>query len=176
MSSCEVYAIGIDGDVHYYDAARNAWGGAMHIWHTLGEKRLGRELSVFQGYDRVWKLFGTPALQPWENVALGFTFDRVWVRRENLPRLADALAEFWLQHHHPAPTIPALVEIIRRAAADEAVRGLCFNQTSVCSNPWRVRLGEDEGRPYNFDRDGHGEGGHWELFEEIDAPAEPPRG
>ena len=44
-------------------------------------------------------------------------------------------------------------------AGDSALRGACWNQTSVCCNPWYVyddSNEDDEGRAYNVEKDTFG--------------------
>lgn len=195
MSRLEIYGIDAAGDACQYDEVSNAWGGAWRIWDALSVRYLGRPFGFGSGDQRVWSLFEDGSgLDFVERTALGFTFDRVWVRRVNLTRLADALAAFDARYPGaPRATLAGVVEVLRQMADDPDLVGVCFNQTSVNSDPWRVpatfeeRRAEvgpeyteqdyandmDRDRPYNFLRDPPELGGKpvWELFEALEDPA-----
>jgi hypothetical protein len=160
MSRIEIYGIATDGTTRDYDEVRNAQACAPHIWAALAHK-LG-SARPYGDADLVWRAVGSPALTDDEAVANLFTWDGTWVRRENLPRLADALDAFWRDHHttvgspdlgEVCPTIPGVVAVLRRAATDASLRGVCFNQTSVNSSPWSVRVPLDETLPTDPARD-----------------------
>lgn len=188
MSCVEVYQVLHNGDVTPYDfEVRNATAGAYHIWSTLCEKYLHVPFSGLQPgtVQALWLLVGSGRMTPGEDWVLAFTFDNTWIRRENLPELIRGLEEFWENHSsfrsggwdclikqvNVHPTIPGLIEVFKRAWGDEILRGLAFNQTSVNSNPWRVKIpysemvvdfpdlvAEDycqdpETRPFNLDKD-----------------------
>lgn len=211
MSRCELYAIHHDGSIHHYGDAKNSWGGAMHIWDTLARKYFQRpfgppisaEDKAF--HEDFWQEFyrAPPRLKPHERIVLGFTYQRVWVKRANLLRLAGALQVFWDHHHKgydrfgaPFPIAPTILEIlahVKNAAQDEALKGLCFNQTSVDSDAWEVPMTYAEALEAGYPRDEYTEEDHaaerprrmfdfskdtevhggvpWELFEVLEAPA-----
>jgi len=170
MSRVEVYSIAENGDLNYCGDARNAFGGAMHIWLTyayqLGivppkiagvehDLALGRLLTG--GMEEVWKRTGE--LSPRDQMVMRGTFDRVLIGRSQLPAYIEALLAF--ANEHPTPTLDELLTVLRLVLADESKRGVGFNQTSVCANPWWVDGDDedDEGRPYNIERDSR----HWWL-------------
>ncbi len=168
MSHVEIYAIRHNGEVCFYDGdVHNACAGALHIWECLSQKHTPKA-NLMNGYK---ELFQLPArqMEEWEHIALDFTRDGTWIKRENLSRVCAALDTFW-EHHHQATskytgekwkvtaTIPGIVSVLRKLAQDTSFRGACFNQTSVNTNPWQVRINDDgeedaEYRPYNFDMD-----------------------
>jgi len=183
MSRCEIYAFDQKGDARMYGEARNAWGGAFAIWQEMS-KAHGLVFNPGAGLSEnnvpLWDRF--KSLPERDDVVLGFTFDRVWVRKEKIGKLADALQSFYdvcIKHLDIAPTIVGIVEVLRKAAVDADVQGVAFNQTSVSSAFWHKyppsphEECEDEdcepcfladnGRPYNLNSDE----GHWELFEPL---------
>lgn len=177
MSYLEIYKIEPDGTVSGYAEARNAWGGAMHIWRTLTEKYLKRDPTeefLTGGFKDTWALFDGDTLSERDKYVLGFTFDGVWVARENCARLAAWLREFYAEHGagQSAPTLLATADALERLAAEDC-RGACFNQTSVNSNPWVVVDPDkepddmDRDRPFVFGRDAALHNGRvpWELFD-----------
>lgn len=197
MSNCEVYRIEKNGDVRHYGDARNAFGGAMHIWQCFSHRYFGVSFGMEPGHNRrVWKLCdaGSP-LSRAERIVLSFTFDRVWIKRECINELVEALESFWQWNHCGLPnpkrnperwpamladesaqpvadTIPQLCALLR-TLANEDILGVCFNQTSVNCGVYTVNTGDDEWRPLNILTDKpHGGGEFWELFDALDAQPE----
>jgi len=175
MSRVVVYKILPDGDAIEHGEARNAMAGALWIWNTLAKER-GLSLDLLR-FEPLWELFCTDRLSRDQSIVLGFTFDGVWIRRENLPRVVAPLRAFWRANvstrvgaSQISPTIPVICDLLESAAALD-IRGVCFNQTSVNANPWWIAPEDDEeGRPFNFDRDTQNSHGTapWELFSKID--------
>jgi hypothetical protein len=172
MSRTEIYAITPDGDIELEAKIGNSYRGAMYVWTTLSVKyglvKPGEEgyLIIRPGLmDRLWKLRDDGRLSWWEKVALISTFDNVVIMRDDMHRLIVALNTWAAQHSEGSQSQQAWT--IRRLLDDPAgFRGICFNQTSVCANPWWVydSSGDDEeGRPFNIDRDT----GWWDLFAEY---------
>jgi hypothetical protein len=182
MSAIEIYGVAKDGDVIWFDEVRNATACALHIWDELGKKYVRPDYMALT-HTEVWKLFGEPSRPRWLRLVLGFTFDRVWVKRENIVPLVEALRQFWQEHSKMHnwrgelvdvhPTIPGVIEVLERASKDEDLIGVCFNHTSVNSNPWLVRVypdgesDEPSDRPHNMLTDKYAPNGQpfWELFE-----------
>jgi hypothetical protein len=175
MSRLEVYAVNRDGDVHHYADCQNSWGGWMHIWHVYGQRMglihgpgdIGR-MMMTDGFGAIWQR--TPELPEGDQWVMRGTFDRVMIRKEDLVMYRVWLCYFCVDA--TTPTLEELILVLDRAIKDDAVCALCFNGTSVSENPWRVydgtnrdEYGDDEGRPYNINRDRH----HWWIH----APDEP---
>lgn len=190
MSRCEIYAFDQKGDAQYYGDAQNAWGGAMAIWMEMS-KAYGLTYSMMSETCPLWERFNSGRigyrLDKRDDIVLGFTFDRVWVRKENIGKLIDALQSFYderISTKDIVPTIVGIVEVLRKAAGDEGIQGVAFNQTSVSDAFWHLYppsphedCGDedcdpcylaDNGRPYNLNTDE----GHWELFEALAKPKE----
>ncbi len=183
MSRLEIFAFNKDGDAFHSGDHKTPWGGSIAIWQKLSESYNG-PFSLGTGTVKIWKMW--KELSDMQDVALGFTFDRCWVKRENIKLLTDALQVFYNLYLEPdgiVDTIPRAIEVLRKAAADESLRGVAFNGTSVSECLWYVRqevseahreecytCAQCEPRPYNLDNDE----GHWELFEELAIPKEMP--
>jgi hypothetical protein len=174
VSSLDIYSIDRRGTVrHGYGRCRNSWGGAMHVWDTLSQKYCGKPFPMSSNSPAVWGLFRTRVLRREENIALGFTFDRVWVRRLHLEELADALQWFHETYqrradgHVVAPTLAEAAAVIQSAAGNRTIRGLCFNMTSVNCGVWSVEpRGASESRMFRFGHDKRlRDGTPWELFD-----------
>lgn len=172
MSRTEIFAVRPeDGDLELEAEIQGSYRGAMHIWTTLavnyGLVNRGEEgyLMIRAGLmDRLWALRDDDRLAWWEKVALISTFDGVVILREDFDRLIEAYGK-WAQHTGDPGSIPEQLHYFRLLKDhDRKFRGICFNQTSVCANPWWVNdeSGEDEeGRPFNIDRDTD----WWSLFD-----------
>lgn len=171
MSRVEIYSIGHDGEVRSFAEVRNATAGALTIWMEMAAKHKV-ECEMFE-FGPLWKQ--TRSFSRPDQIVLAATYDRVWIRRERCSEVAAALRAFWAERGLGAkgivPTIPGIADELDRAAVSD-IRGVCFNQTSVCSDPWVVRHPTDpeERIPFNFDRDTEAmDGGQpWELFDELD--------
>ncbi len=170
MSRLDIYVIEADGEVARFGEAHNAGAGAPHIWKCLAEKYKVRDPFDYMGggpNNELWQLQGTGKLTPQDDAVLAFTFDSIWVRRERIPKLIEVLEAFWSEHPKQwsqfdkkwfdvVPTVQATADVLKLLLVEKPeCRGVCFNQTSVCSNPWWVRSkdDEDEGHPYVFGRD-----------------------
>ena len=177
MSSVSVNKIGADGTVCGFRDVRNAMAGAMWVWTTLNEKYAGPQRDIMAAMLKppCWALAGKGAMSDRDCLVCGFTFDAVWVARENCTALADALDSFYAEHA-PAgdvvPTLRGVAEALREVAADEGVRGACFQQTSVTNDPWEMDDGDDC-RMFTFGADTTDANGNepWELFTEFSSDA-----
>jgi len=188
MSRTEIYAVrSEDGDMELEAEISNSWSGAMHVWTTLAQRHL--DLPGDQSHmimlredlmKKVWALASDPRPEWWEKVVLLSTFDRVIIIRGDFDRLIEAFTRWGDAALGGSMTIQcSTFRLIKEHA--RGFRGICFNQTSVCANPWWVHdeSGEDdEGRPFNIDRDSD----WWSLFDAApelraaaDLPPEPPR-
>jgi hypothetical protein len=191
MSYATVYVIRPNGDVEHYDDAQNALAGASYIWDVY-EKEFGfldaGRHPMLTGEYKCWAKFKDPNAPLEKRIVIGFTFDDVWVRRDRIPQLVDALRLFWRDHSKRwdsfegkwsavVPTIATLADIIERAGKED-IRGVCFQQTSVSDNAWLLPgpTEDDEWRPFNFDRDKLTayDGEPWELFEVLEEVAKEP--
>jgi hypothetical protein len=195
VSALVVYVILANGDVESFDEVRNPHGGAPHIWKLLAEKYKVQDPMAYPHNAKsgeLWQMWNTGKLTQTENTILGFTFDAIWVKREHVQRLIDAIEEWWPKNKtqwstfekkefEVTPTLPSTADILKRfLVREDCLRGVCFNMTSVCSNPWMVRLHcptckrqfEDESRPFNFDKDERDMNGNkpFELFEHEPKP------
>jgi hypothetical protein len=157
----EIYAIGPNAIVNQniYGEPHNAFGGAIHIWTTLGEK-YGTNFSLFNP-DPTWKAIDR--MEERDRWAMGFTFDMVVVRKSELPTLIRHLVSF--AKDYPTPTLDECIDVLRRARNDSNVEAVCFNHTSVSESPWVVYDSDDEcdeGRGFDLNKDK----GAWYLTEE----------
>lgn len=150
VSCTEIYVERKNGDVEHYGDAHNAWGGAMHIWMTLKEHYAISGRDLFGGFEALWSRIQEYA--PMDQWVLASTFDGMIIPVETLGIFLGHLKNFIKAH--PTDTLKEELSILTRALSDTEVVGVCFNQTSVNSNPWYVyNSEEDEGRPYNTQQD-----------------------
>lgn len=182
MSYTGVHKITADGTVESVGDVSNSHGWCMHIWCSLNAKyRVGCWTFAF---EPLWKLFGTKRLSERDSIVLGATFDAVWVKQSDIPRLVAALESFWAEHstvrdrldgavHTVSPTIPGVVAHLKAIASDETARGACFYATSITDDPWYgentdERDGYDESSRFVFGKDTvTRHGAPWELFANL---------
>src|SRR5271155_1220143 len=174
MSYTGVHKIKANGEVENVGDAHNSHGWCMHIWRSLdGVYRAG---CGAMEYQKLWKMFGKPPMTERDAIVLGATFDAVWIKQEELPRLIAALESFWETHKTiridgnlmaVVPTIPRVIGFLKEIAADATARGACFHGTSTTDDPWfGTAASEDEDSPrFVFGKDTTTRhGGPWELF------------
>lgn len=123
-----------------------------------------------------------------DNILLGSTFDRVWIKKERLPLLFKAIQRFtadWIIPKVRVQTALECIPIIKDALEkDPEAVGVCFNQCSAISPYWykQIPIGADgtplvgNGAPVDWDQaplniftDKHNgreaDGYHWEIGE-----------
>ncbi len=159
MSYVEIYSVKPNGEVVGAFEVRNAMAGALFIWEHLREKYgVG---SAFN-YDPLWKLFTDDRMDLADKIVLGLTFDKVIIKRENLPPTVHALQKFI--SIHSTPTLVGIVDALAKLAEDPECMGVCFNHTSVAASYWEKWDEEtDQGRHYDLNADP----GHWFLYDEL---------
>lgn len=133
----------------FIDETENSWRGAMHIWNTLS-KKYNISGSLFSGFQKLWKLVDTNTLEDFENIVLKSTFDNVVVKKEEIPMLLEAFKEYDKQYPNSSLLEQAAI-IETEILQNSEMQGVCWNQTSVNSNPWTEGYNEetDEDIPYN---------------------------
>jgi len=171
MSYVEVFRVDKDGDVVSYDTARNNHGFAPLVWEKLGEKyEVPRTNEYYLMMDKpaleaTWKLRGEGKLDRLDNVLMGATFDRVWVKREDVPLLVEACRRFNRDHIAGAKLVDTvdrtadLLEMMFKEFSDDL--GVAFNMCSANGAFWHVRVPCSEcgctcngdTRPYNVKTD-----------------------
>jgi len=160
VSYTEIYAVRPNGDIEDYGETHNAWLGAMHIWTKLGEKYHIRGEHPFD-FSRLWK--SSSVMNEADQWVMAGTFDKVIIPKEQLAIYVQHLRSFATEY--PTSNLTEQIAILERAINDDAVQGICFNQTSVNSNPWWIydESNDDEGKPYNINQDTK----HWFLTPET---------
>lgn len=167
MSYTEIYKVDASGDVVLHAETHNSHLGAIHIWSSLFEKYISLDrmkwIKAFSGdgdgMKPLWALAHDERLPYHQRVTLESTFDFVMVARRSVSTVVEAYREF-VKDFGPG-SLMRQADIFEQLANDSGVLGLCWNQTSVNSNPWQVKCGEDEYRPYNVFVDGKL---HWFMF------------
>jgi hypothetical protein len=159
MTCMEINAVRPNGDVTLYGEAQNSWGGAMHIWLTLANT-YGIPMRFSEdGFKQLWGSIDTMSIP--DQWVMASTFDMCIIAKEQLPTLIKHWQAFYKLY--PKDTLKEGIAILRKAAKDSSVQGVCFNQTSVVDS-WSVATDTDEGsRPYNVNQDT----GHWYLTPEY---------
>ena len=105
MSYVTIYEIQANGDVLEIAEGSNNHVFAPLIWDYLREKYGydgGSGKYSDDRYNAMWKAWPDPKMPRLEQVLLGATFDRVWIKRETLPALIEA-CEWFLREHIKKP-------------------------------------------------------------------------
>lgn len=195
MSYSELFVVDESGNVRPVCEFRNANRGAMLWWDWIAVK-YGITDAPFrlltsgdEAMERLWALASAPEVDvdPDIRIVLATTFDRVVVKRSDLGRVVRAFENFASAIRHPvgssikddpgdpghAPEMARALALIEAVAAP-GLRGVCWNQMSVCQPFWWVypdEEHEEEGKAYNVDSGS----GHWwlDLQEHCALPASP---
>lgn len=182
MSTTTLYSIRSDGSIDEFAEYQNSHGFAPAIWTVLTAKYVpmgmplggdsdARMMAIMEGRktwlldtDHCFKHMGEAAddgtMSDAEALCYAVTMDFAVVEREYLTRVADAFDQFVANH---GPSLDGhvlhLAEMagdLRRLVADETSRGACWNTTSLADTFAALVYDsdeDDEGRPYNIDRD-----------------------
>lgn len=104
MSYVTIFKIEANGDVVDYAEGRNNHTFAPIVWDVLGYKHKYMDKSLHPyslqdpGLNAMWAAWPDPKMSRMEQILLGSTFDRVWIKRETLPELIEA-CEWFLREH-----------------------------------------------------------------------------
>lgn len=156
MSYVTVYAIDGQGDVLHWGEAHNNHAFAPHVWDVIARANGFKdgfpwsEAPPRAEEKRFWRLFNSGTLSERDNIVLGATYDRVYIARANLGRVAAAIREFYDETstmpdkyrggtYKIASTMSDTADLLVEIAADGKFRGACFNMCSANCNPWVVR-------------------------------------
>lgn len=149
MSETVIYGVKSNGEVIFVDEVENSYRGAIHVWQRLCEK-YEIEGSMFGGFQKLWKLTDKEVLTKAENIVLKSTFDNVIVKKEDIPLLLEAFKEY--DKNFPNSSLLEQAVIIEENILNNVeMIGVCWNQTSINSNPWLFDYNDekDEEIPYN---------------------------
>lgn len=163
MSTTEIYAVKKNGDVVAYDSVQNAWLGGMHVWNNLSTTYSFNEM-LFQGFKKTWGAFDKGVYEPFEDIVLGSTFDKVWVKKENIDTLVEAFDKY--SDKYNGSNLPEQVLVFREIQKCNDNIGVAWCQTSVSDDIWNYGYNEDDDEliPYNIKKGDS----HWELFESLE--------
>ena len=172
MSYTTLYLVPESGEIRTYREYHNASRFAWLVWDTMSKLYLHKGAIEFMisgnhaddALQPVWDLWKNPNVPMNHRLVMASTFDRVMVRRENLPRLADAYEQYSKAVKDPGHIL-TMVNDLRSLANDPACLAACWCQTSVSSDAWRVRESlEDDSRLYDVSLDND----HWFLFDAFE--------
>ena len=143
----------------------NSWGGAARAWDSLFKKYIPKKFKydnwMLAAEDkRLWTLGKDPRLSDAERSVYYFFCDNALVKKEDFPRMAQALREFIENHPVDGKVdhLESFAKVFDQATGD----AIGVHTTSICENPWIEWDEEGDGEiPYDIAK---GEK-HWFLFE-----------
>ncbi|MBC2292940.1 hypothetical protein HCC36_06805 [Listeria booriae] len=170
MSSTNIHVVKTNGDVEFYAEVKNSFAGAMHIWNNLNTKYDFRD-DFFSGFKKTWGNFNKDVYEDFEDVALGSTFDKVIVKKEEIPLLITAYEKYI--NEFDGSNLRLQIEIFKQIEQETNVIGIAWCQTSVSGDLWDFGYDEekDEPIPYNINKGDS----HWFLFDDINGKMEQAR-
>lgn len=163
MSYVEVFVIDQNGDAVSFGEASNNHGFAPLVWEKLAKQYEvispdGYVLLNHEALQKLWDMQGTDKLAKNDDIILGATFDRVWVKRDRVPSLVEACLDFHKRYILPGNlvrTIASTAALLKQAMEQhpEAL-GVAFNMCSANSAFWTIYDPEKgDSRPYNVLKD-----------------------
>lgn len=168
MNCIQVYIFREDQKAVHFADASDAWGGAFTIWKTLANKyKLPFELTK-EKIGPIWRLVRCSDVPRFEKLTIISTFEGVWIKRDHIPALVNALRDFCdetLSNHGGVltrGTLDRLSAILLLAISDETIRGVAFNQIDSAKSFWQIEEASFI-RPYDLFKDK----GHFEIMEEL---------
>jgi hypothetical protein len=167
MSSTELKVVKKDGEVVSYKEYKNAWGGAAYIWTKIYKKYLANPSIEYDSWmfnsEALWALSEDESIPLYVRFVLSFTFDRVIIENEKIPKMVEYFREFIKEFSnskewsHLEDWVNDMLKIYNKGD----YLGVCLNATSVSPDPWYIYdEDKDEGHNYNINKDE----GHWFLF------------
>jgi hypothetical protein len=165
MSRTEIYKVKTNGDTTFYGEAPNSWGYGALVWDVLGKKYVDSNFVLFNDslFNKLFELFEYGDIKERDRIVLGSTSDYVYIAKQNIPKLIEALKSFYNEYgNDKVPTILVTAKILEKMLKEPDTRGCAFNMTSV-SNPYWEEYDSvtDSYSPRNIDTDTK----VWELFE-----------
>lgn len=165
MSCTEIYGFDKDGNAYCQTEVKNAWRGAMAIWNALGERYLPLGKSIFNNerMRQIWSLYDSSNISNTDKICLGTTFDKVLIKREDIPDVVEAFRDF-----DGDTSLKEQADILEEMFKDGDCIAVGWNQTSVTCENWENFGGYDEEKdesiPYNCLTGTE----HWYLFDDFE--------
>jgi hypothetical protein len=167
MSRTEIYKVKDNGEVVFYGEATNSRGYGALVWDVLGKKYVDPNFIFFDDnlFSKLFKLFENGKMKKRDRIILGSTADHVYIAKEGMPKLIDALRSFYLEYgSDKVITLLVSAKILEKMLAEPDTRGCAFNMTSVVDAYWeKYNSATDSYSLVNIDTDEK----VWELFEEM---------
>lgn len=167
MSYVTIHKVPEVGAIESYAEAENAWLGAMYIWESMYLRYVSKgvydldqvRMNMHRNMQSVWDLAKDEQIPLEFRIVLTTTFDKVMVRRADLPRVIGAFSSFRLAFGGDN-NLGQQQKALRELLNDETCYAVCWTQTSVADDIWMVYEQEkDDHRWYDLSRDT----GHWFL-------------
>jgi len=166
MSSTELIGIKDGKASDVLGEYRNSHLAGSVIWDYIAKNytRFERMPISYNEKDlrEFWDCWKTADHMPeWAKIVLLSTYDKVYVKRENLGKLIDAFVKF--DETFPNTHCGSYAKDLK--VNIDKIDGCCWYLTSITDDPWSEWDEEtEEYVPYDFSSGDD----HWELFEAMD--------
>lgn len=168
MILTSVYLIPDRGPVQKLKDLPSSFGGAAHVWASLGS-RFVPDKAWQKWNEKDWSLLSsllaTAEMSFTEKVVFCATLDYAVIERSQLQGMANALRRFINRHPHPAPTcqLEDLANLLHRIEPNVSA-GIGLRHNTAITDPWQLYDPRLDGyRPYDTSVDSR----HWNLFETL---------
>lgn len=165
MSALTVFGFYQDGDAFEHTSVPNSWAGGWFVWETLA-KKYNCTSTHLGGFKEVWDHCNNGKMENLDTIVCLFTLDGAWIKRENIPELADSLVAFQEKYGEEGKvdSLTKVAAALREIAEDDNTIGAAFCMTDISEAHWYRFDGEvDEYVPYNVLK----EKDHWDLYEDF---------
>jgi len=165
MSETTLYKVTKDYEIEPIGGFRNSNLSGPVIWDNqarhIGEDHFAFYLSEDKK-KRFWASWQLKEVPMFEKIVLLSTYDKCYVKAENLSKLTDAFKEYIKAFPKLNTHLQGYIDAIE---SNWVSFGVCWHLTSITDCPWHdLDEEEDEYVPHDFSKDE----GHWELFEYLE--------
>jgi hypothetical protein len=165
LSALTVFGFYQDGDAFQHSEVANSFGGGWFVWEVLAKKYNCTTTPLLR-FKQVWDHCNNGKMSDLDTLVCLFTLDWAWIKKENIPELADGLIEFQKKYGEEGKVdvLSKVAKALREMIEDDNVIGAGFNMTDVSEAHWYQFDGEaDEYVPYNVLKGDN----HWDLYEDF---------
>lgn len=133
---------------------RNSYGTAPYVWAAVADRYLGvKEAYSYPGKgwmqlacegDTLWNLWKRQDIPEEHRAVFMFTFDRLYVAREDYPRMAAAIERFLADFPNPVGYVNHWSLIANIFKTNTAIPGIGLHCTSVSEDPFEGKWNKEK--------------------------------
>lgn len=140
MHKSQVFIVRENGDVEHLADTSCPHGASLLIWNALAEK-YNIDFRPFEGViNDLGKLAYSPDLPLFERISLICTLEGIWIRREHMVSVINALEDFACINlmERFRPEVQDIATVMRQAFVMPNCIGIAFNMVDTATPFWHV--------------------------------------